>query len=218
EAQTSHVKTLIATFADIRSSRPAPAQYDTPAESVAEAPPPTASTTESQTVDRTVKVSVDTLNRLMTLAGESIVHSRWIELYAGTLRARHRRHAELVAALDRVQDAVQPLSDTATEHVRIAQRAVEDTRRWTGERLSELDAFAVRAESLSMRLHREVLVSRLRPFGDVVEGYPRLVRAVARPVGKHATLENVGKETGVDRDMLHLLDAPLTHALRNAVD
>src|SRR5262249_49481860 len=46
----------------------------------------------------------------------------------------------------------------------------------------------------------------------------RLVRDVARSLGKEARLEIVGESTQVDRDILAMLDAPLGHLLRNAVD
>jgi len=59
---------------------------------------------------------------------------------------------------------------------------------------------------------------RMRPFGDGVQTFPRLVRDVARSLGKEARLEVAGEDTQVDRDILSRLDAPLGHLLRNAVD
>src|SRR5262249_3817302 len=68
------------------------------------------------------------------------------------------------------------------------------------------------------RLCREVLVSRLRPSADGAHGFPRLVRDMARKLGKNVRLEIDGQATEVDRDILEKLEAPLTHLLRNAVD
>src|SRR4029077_9956925 len=50
------------------------------------------------------------------------------------------------------------------------------------------------------------------------QGFPRMVRDVARSLGKQVTLEIIGETTQVDRDILGKLDAPLGHLLRNAVD
>jgi chemotaxis response regulator CheB len=58
----------------------------------------------------------------------------------------------------------------------------------------------------------------MRPFGDVVGGFPRLVRDLARDLGKRARLELRGRDVLVDRDVLDALDAPVNHMLRNAVD
>jgi two-component system sensor histidine kinase and response regulator WspE len=81
-----------------------------------------------------------------------------------------------------------------------------------------MESHARRNEDLSERLHHEVISSRLRPFQDGVRGFPRLVRDVARQLGKSVHLEILGEQTGVDRDILEKLEAPLNHLIRNALD
>ncbi|MFM8893526.1 MAG: hybrid sensor histidine kinase/response regulator, partial [Planctomycetia bacterium] len=78
--------------------------------------------------------------------------------------------------------------------------------------------FSRRNEDLSGRLHHEVIVSRMRPLADGVRALPRLVRDLARTLGKQVRFETRGEQTGVDRDILDKLEAPLSHLLRNAVD
>jgi len=80
------------------------------------------------------------------------------------------------------------------------------------------DGFSRSHTLLSDRLYREVLDSRMRPFNDGVIGSPRLVRDIARSLGKKVALCIEGHDTPVDRDMLEKLDAPLNHILRNACD
>ena len=58
----------------------------------------------------------------------------------------------------------------------------------------------------------------MRPFAEGVRGYPRLARELSRDLGKQARIEVRGEATGVDRDILEKLDAPLTHLIRNALD
>ena len=53
----------------------------------------------------------------------------------------------------------------------------------------------------------------MRPFGELVEGFPRLVRDVARQLGKKVRLQVDGASTDVDRDVAALLDAPLNHVV-----
>ncbi|MBL9088927.1 MAG: response regulator, partial [Planctomycetia bacterium] len=105
------------------------------------------------------------------------------------------------------EDAVVALRDLAAQ-----------TRRRITAHFEALDAAARRSEDLAERLYREVLKSRMRPFGDVVGGFPRLVRDLARDLGKRARLEIRGRDVLVDRDVLDALDAPVNHMLRNAVD
>lgn len=47
---------------------------------------------------------------------------------------------------------------------------------------------------------------------------PRMVRDLARSLGKQVKLEILGEHTQVDREILEKLETPLTHLLRNAVD
>src|SRR5580692_340419 len=58
----------------------------------------------------------------------------------------------------------------------------------------------------------------MRPFSDGVRRFPRMVRDLARSLGKEVTLEIHGETTQVDRDILERLETPLAHLLHNAVD
>lgn len=58
----------------------------------------------------------------------------------------------------------------------------------------------------------------MRPFADGIQGFHRMVRDVARSLGKTVRLEVTGESTPVDRDILERLKAPLDHLLRNSLD
>ncbi len=86
------------------------------------------------------------------------------------------------------------------------------------EALTEIEDHARRVTEISHRLYREVISNRMRPFSDGIQGFPRMVRDVARELGKDVRLDIVGAETLVDRDILEKIEAPLNHLLRNAID
>jgi two-component system sensor histidine kinase and response regulator WspE len=58
----------------------------------------------------------------------------------------------------------------------------------------------------------------MRPFRDGVHPFPRMVRDLARNLGKEVRLVIDGEDTLVDRDILARIESPLNHILRNAVD
>ena len=58
----------------------------------------------------------------------------------------------------------------------------------------------------------------MRPLADRIRSFPRLVRDMARELGKQARFEVAGETTGVDRDILDHLESPLNHLIRNALD
>ena len=95
---------------------------------------------------------------------------------------------------------------------------VAGCQQFLADRLQELDLFDRRSAHLSQRMYLEVLRTRMRPFSDGVRHFPRMVRDLARALGKEVRLEIIGENTQVDRDILERLETPLAHLLRNAVD
>ena len=101
--------------------------------------------------------------------------------------------------------------------LRVTAEHLDRLLRLAGESLVESRRLKQGVE-LSHRLYEAALACRMRPFGDGTHGLPRMVRDVARGLGKQARLEIIGASTPVDREMLERLEAPLGHLMRNAVD
>lgn len=170
--------------------------------------------------DSAIRVSAESLNRLLGLAGEVQVEARWLRPYADSLVQFKHRHTELISLLDKLRDALQ--THSVDEYVRNilhdAQHKAAYCRQALAQRLTELDEYERRSHNLAARLNREVIASRMRPFADAVQGFQRMVRDLARSLGKQVRLDIRGLATQVDRDILEKIEAPLNHLLRNAVD
>jgi len=170
--------------------------------------------------DRVLRVTADHLNRLLGLAGESLVESRRLTPFADSLLRLKRQHGDLVRLVDGLREALSALDRNEQTQMRllaIQNKAIE-CREFLSDRLGELEVFDQRSTNLSHRLYEEALACRMRPFADGTHGFPRLVRDVAQSLGKKVRLEIVGETVSVDRDMLEKLEAPLTHLLHNALD
>lgn len=74
------------------------------------------------------------------------------------------------------------------------------------------------ATGLITELQSEIMTSRLVPVGQVFDRFPRLVRDVARQLGKDVLFSIEGKEIELDRSVLDEIGEPVVHLLRNAVD
>jgi two-component system sensor histidine kinase and response regulator WspE len=170
--------------------------------------------------DRVLRVTAENLNRLLSLAGESLVESRWVKPFAESILHLKRLHHHLGKRLEGAREAsLGRLSpDAAQEALAEAQRQVAECEDLLAQRLVELEMFDRRSINLAHRLYDEALACRMRPFADGVQGVPRMVRDLAHSLGREVKLEIVGGATQVDRDILARLDAPLGHLLRNAVD
>ena len=82
-------------------------------------------------------------------------------------------------------------------------------------------AFAVPLQRLShitTDLQEGVMKTRMQPIGNAWTKLPRLVRDLAREMGKKIDLEMRGAETELDRQVLELIKDPLTHMVRNSGD
>jgi len=169
---------------------------------------------------RVLRVSADRMDRLLGLAGEAVIESRWLHPYLEAMLRQKRFQYELVTELDKLKDMLTNLNVGGYSDFILAgmQQKIIEHREQFSERLAELEHFDHRSSNLASRMHHEVIASRMRPFSDGIEGFQRMVRDVARSLCKDAKLEISGLTTQVDRDVLEMIKTPLNHLLRNAVD
>jgi two-component system, chemotaxis family, sensor histidine kinase and response regulator WspE len=157
---------------------------------------------------RMIRMSVENLNRLMGIAGESLVEANWLQPFAQSLLQLKRQQQAIIAQLEKQQQ-----NSSLAETVQDMQRC----HSLLNDQLSDFDLFSRRFGHLCDRLYREVVASHMCSFGEGSRGYERLVRDLSRRLGKQVSLEITGLSTQVDRDILTKLDTPITHLLTNAV-
>ena len=201
-----------------RAAATTPAQAQLPA--AKKEPQPAPVMVPPEPAERVLRLAAENLNRLLGLAGEALVESRWLRPFADSLQRLKRRQGELARHLDHLNQVLQedPASERTKSYINELFQQLADTQQFLADRMQELDLFDRRSAQLSQRLYLEVLRTRMRPFSDVVRRFPRLVRDLARALGKEVKLEIAGETTQVDRDILERLETPLAHLLRNAVD
>ncbi|MCT7989703.1 hybrid sensor histidine kinase/response regulator [Laspinema olomoucense] len=169
--------------------------------------------------DRVVRLSADNLNRLMGLAGESLIEANWLQPFADSLLKLKKHQTQLSKTLEKLGSSLSEHQTTPTtkNYLETAQIQDKECLEILNNRLEELELFARRFANLSDRLYREVIDSHMRPFSEGVSGFPRMMRDLAKQLGKSVKFEIMGKATKVDRDILEKLEAPLTQILRNAI-
>jgi two-component system sensor histidine kinase and response regulator WspE len=170
--------------------------------------------------NRAVRMSTENLNRLMGLAGESLVEANSLEPFANSLLKLRNKQGELSNLLEKLQELLgnYHLDRQIKETLSATHQKANECYQMMSDRQNELEKFSQRSANLAQRLYQEVIATRMCSFADGGQGFPRMVRDLARQLGKRVKLEIVGKSTLVDRDILERLEAPLTHILRNAID
>ncbi|MGH7700371.1 MAG: chemotaxis protein CheW, partial [Gemmatimonadales bacterium] len=127
----------------------------------------------------------------------------------GVLEAGRSRHIRV--DLRRLDGLMNLIGELVTARGRLNQLALE-------RRDPPLDDVAIQVSRLSAELQAEIIQARMTPVWQVFDRFPRLVRDVAREVGKEVAFRVEGKDIELDRAILDELGDPLVHLLRNAVD
>jgi two-component system, chemotaxis family, sensor kinase CheA len=122
---------------------------------------------------------------------------------------------------------------TRSRQIRVDLRRLDALMSQVGELVVAKNRLAVYAAAssdptlgeLSDRLARlvsgmqgEVIAARMTPVGEVFERFPRLVRDLARDLGKRIRFDMEGEEIELDRSILDEIGDPLLHLIRNAAD
>ncbi|GFO67423.1 chemotaxis protein CheA [Geomonas limicola] len=75
-----------------------------------------------------------------------------------------------------------------------------------------------RLNFVTSELQMQVLKMRMLPVEKVFKKFPRIVRNLARDLGKEVDLQIFGEETELDRSVVDEIGDPLIHLIRNALD
>jgi two-component system chemotaxis sensor kinase CheA len=75
-----------------------------------------------------------------------------------------------------------------------------------------------RLDSVTNELQDAALRMRTQPVGTLFDRFPRVVRDLARQLGKQIDVKISGSEVELDKTILELLADPLTHLIRNCCD
>lgn len=164
-----------------------------PAEPIESAEPPAAVTAPEPRLQaaETVRVRLSKLDELIKLMGEVV-----------SSHARMRERLADIHALERSLAA--SLGDGAAQGLRQFARLLKD------------DVQA--QEALMDELHDKTLLMRMLPLAIVLEPAARLVRELARSVGKQVECSIGGTEIELDRQLIDKLSDPIIHLIRNAID
>lgn len=185
--------------------------------------------------DRTIRVSMAKLDAFMHQAEEIVlakirVEQRLTDVHtlteqvAGLLRDRERsreqqRRLRLIAVGGRTTIAASVNTDEATQE---ATKQVVDQLKQVYSRLTLINRALVndaqQMQLLSTQVQDELKGLRLIPVGSVFEPFHRVVRDLAKKLGKRVDFHVNGADTEVDKRIVEEIKDPLVHLLRNSLD
>lgn len=86
------------------------------------------------------------------------------------------------------------------------------------ENIKSVESTAQDLDMVTSELQETIMKIRMQPIGLLFKRTPRLVRDVAKELGKKAVVDIQGEEVELDRTLLEHLNDPLLHLVRNALD
>ncbi|TWU30822.1 hybrid sensor histidine kinase/response regulator [Novipirellula artificiosorum] len=172
---------------------------------------------EAVTDQRTVPVNAQNLDRIMRLASELIVEARNLQSMQKSLTALREVQSSFSQLLERIGGP-----GTTTGESDLVRNELQRIHAATDEILQQhagrLERAIWRSERTSTALYQQVVGSRMRPFVEGTQSFPRMIRDLSKALGKQVSFTVLGQSVAVDRDILRKLEAPLNHLLRNCVD
>jgi len=158
-------------------------------------------------------------DRLLSLASEARIHAHQMHPLLQAMQRFKRSQASLFAVVEQLHAVISVSHDPALkEKSLLALQKAQPLKQFVLEHIADFENWERKLLNVSQNMVDEVLAMRMRPFRDGVLHFPRMVRDLARNLGKDMQLRIVGEDTLVDRDILARIESPLNHILRNAVD
>jgi two-component system sensor histidine kinase and response regulator WspE len=181
-----------------------------PAPAVARAAPPASAP---------AKAPAQNFDRLLSLASESRINAHQLHPMIQAMQRFKRNQGGLFSLLEQLHETASEGMDAGLkEKTLLALQKMQPLKQALLEHLADIESYERRLLTVSQGMVEEVLALRMRPFRDGVHPFPRMVRDLARNLGKEVRLVIDGEDTLVDRDILARIESPLNHILRNAVD
>jgi two-component system, chemotaxis family, sensor kinase CheA len=113
--------------------------------------------------------------------------------------------------IERLDSLINLFSELLIDRVRLEQLASEISR-------MDLTDTVEHMARVSSDLQNIVLKLRMVPVDSVFNRFPRMIRDLAKSLGKKVDLIITGADTELDRTVIDEIGDPLVHLLRNAVD
>jgi two-component system sensor histidine kinase and response regulator WspE len=158
-------------------------------------------------------------NELLALAGQARLHAGQLRPWIDSLQRYKRQQHGAFGTLEALKEAILENGDPRLlELVRLFDERARPLPGALQRAILEAEHYERQASGVATRLVDEVRALHMGRFGDGLHGLPRMVRDLARSLGKEVHLELSGADTLVDRAVLVRLEAPLSQLLRNAVD
>lgn len=141
------------------------------------------------------------------------LHAKWQKEW----RSVRTAYIRLVRRWQEGGDESSPELTSLLRFLEYNQRTLSDANRLISLATQHAAQDSARLGMLSDQLQDDIGKMRFVPFESLMSGFQRMVRDLARDLGKQVALDSVGSAIELDKSVLDNLKDPLVHLLRNAI-
>jgi len=181
-------------------------------------------------IEDALRVKVSLLNNLMNLAGELVLSRNQL------MQSVNRKLSEAMESetlLKNINHQIAQSCKTVADAAKQGENSLSQVAEKEQARLREsfvsslslrlidipgLNNIMQNIDMVTSLLQESIMQTRLQPISVVFAKFPRLVRDLAKKLGKEINLTLVGQDVELDKSIIEQLSDPLTHLIRNSVD
>jgi two-component system chemotaxis sensor kinase CheA len=195
--------------------------------------------TKKQEKVETIRVKVSLLNNLMALAGELVLGRNQMKqalnrkissalsstaslkrFEAGLANSRKVLHSSLQSD-PRLKDENKKNDRLLASVDRELGQILSNFRYSLGFNLIDMPGISGLMQNVDLvtsKLQNTIMNTRMQPIDAVFSKFPRIIRDMAKKLGKEIQLTVEGSEVELDKSVIETLGDPLTHLIRNCAD
>ncbi|MFH0925411.1 MAG: response regulator [bacterium] len=174
----------------------------------------------------TIRVKVDRLNELMNLIGELVITKIRYEQQLVSLKKVINYlkdwDGEWKVNIERIRNNKSLFQHPEIQVVmQLLERNndnIQELRGMIFPIVEDLSVCSARTGLVADDLQEGIMRVRMLPVASIFDLFPRLIRDMAKEMGKKVELVITGSETEVDKKILEEIKDPLIHLIRNAID
>jgi two-component system chemotaxis sensor kinase CheA len=122
-------------------------------------------------------------------------------------------------SVERLEHLMNLVGELIIDQTRINQVERTLSRKFASdESVNELEQVSDHLSRIIGDLQESVMKARMLPLEQLFNRFPRMIRDLAKNLGKEVELQIEGQDTELDRSLIEEITDPLIHLIRNAVD
>jgi len=151
------------------------------------------------------------VDSLAASGGSAVSHENNEGVDSDRSRSKQKLRQTIRVDIERLDNLMNLVGELVMHKGRLEQIGIS-------HQLIELDETVEQIDRVSTDLQSVVMKVRMVPVEQVFNRFPRMVRDLAKDLGKEVDFVIEGKETELDRTVIDEIGDPLVHLLRNAID